>query len=593
MPMTGALPSESKPRSILPATWAKSSLIVLLLLASAARWFWLDSQSLWLDELLQLILVQADLSSLPERLASNAAAPMDYLLSLGLLILGRQEFWLRFPASLFSLATLPLMFQLGRRLWGMRLGEPSGVVAVALAAIAPLAVHYAQEVRPYAAFGFWSLLATYVLYRAIRRDDSRFWLVYAMVMAINLHTHLFALAVLVAHGMWLAVLALGSLIQRPRPLVQEAWAWRWSWKRHAWALGIMILLLALALFSPWLPHYIASVISRFLTEFVPVSSPSVITGGDLVPQAGGVQRIDRSLLVGALQALGAGETVPVNWLYLVLATVGLFAGLKRRPAATLLQLLLLLAAPLLIIALLASRQARFNPRYIIFAQPAYLLLIGYGVAVLADTAYQRLRTSQGGPAVGLGIALLTLVLLFAATLPGLRYYYAITRDDWRGMAHVLSQLVQDGDTVATWRSLDNYLRFYWPEVESHVQRLETPEDLADLSGDAIWLVQTPYDRLGDLAPLRQWLRGHQVVALNFTSRFWLYFVDPGDNSLATLEKRAIDLPLGDDPEWRKRLAQAYEEQASVLEAAGDVAAAAQLRARAAAHLEALQAGDNP
>lgn len=555
--------------------------MLLLLLAAALRWHRLAVESLWLDEILQALLAEEGPRGLVLRLRQHAAAPLDYLLTYVVLQAGRQEFWLRFPATLWSLLTLPALYGLGRR----AAGWPLALLAVALLAISPYAVRYAQELRPYAAFGFWSVLSSYLLLRAVQTDRRSCWLGYLATAALNLHTHLFALAVVAAQLSWLGLLALLSLLLRRRKGLAEAWAWRWPRERWLWTGGALLGLAALALCSPWLPDYILPVVSRWLE--------TIGSGGVLgAPQAGlpvvpadGLPALDRALWMDILATFGAGLGQPANWAYALLASLGTLALLRRRPASTLLLALLLMGSAL-VVTLLLSRQALFSPRYLIFAHPIYLLTVSAGIVAVGQGVGWLLHRLPLARPFARAAGLLLALALLAATLPGLRAHYAWQREDWRGVAQALSVVMQSEDTFVSPAALGQYVSFYWPELRNyHQSPAKTADEIMALPDPRIWLLRAGYNRSEFDGSLHPWLVAQRAAALSFAPDMTLYLVTPGQDALTLLQQRVQQRGLDEMPRWRELMAGAYADRAQLEAAAVNPEVAATHLAAAARYAE--------
>src|SRR5258706_1258956 len=62
--------------------------------------------------------------------------------------LGDSEFWLRLPAAIFGIATVPILFKIGEKLGGWRTGIACGL----LAATSPFSIYHSQEMRFYSLF---------------------------------------------------------------------------------------------------------------------------------------------------------------------------------------------------------------------------------------------------------------------------------------------------------------------------------------------------------------------------------------------------------------------------------------------------------
>lgn len=125
-------------------------LLVLALLAGASlRLIGLGSKSLWFDEAFTVLLAE---KSLPE-IWSFPQNPGDdphprlfkTLLHYWIPIFGRSEFAVRLPTAYASILNMALLGLLARRLFDKRVA----LIAVALLALAPLEVWYAQETRMY------------------------------------------------------------------------------------------------------------------------------------------------------------------------------------------------------------------------------------------------------------------------------------------------------------------------------------------------------------------------------------------------------------------------------------------------------------
>jgi hypothetical protein len=90
--------------------------------------------------------------------------------------LGQSEFWLRLPAAIFGMATVPVLFKVGEKLGGWR----TGVVAALLAATSPFNIYHSQEVRFYSLFMLAAavfLLATIQYVQSERTIRKRIWVI--------------------------------------------------------------------------------------------------------------------------------------------------------------------------------------------------------------------------------------------------------------------------------------------------------------------------------------------------------------------------------------------------------------------------------
>jgi uncharacterized membrane protein len=77
-----------------------------------------------------------------------------------------------------------------------------GHFAVAIAAISPFFIAYAQEAREYSLWMLAIALSSQALLRAMRLNTWRSWGIYAIALVFSLYTYLFSIFVVIAHGVY-------------------------------------------------------------------------------------------------------------------------------------------------------------------------------------------------------------------------------------------------------------------------------------------------------------------------------------------------------------------------------------------------------
>lgn len=137
---------------------------------------------------------------------------------------------IRLLSALLSLLTFPCIYWLCLELFGSPL---VGWSAMALIAISPFHVLYAQEAREYSLWMVTILLSSATLLWAMRDRTGKRWSVYGATLALGFYTHPFSAFVAVSHGIYVFV------TERFRP------TWRLLGYLLAVALGVL-------LFLPWL-----------------------------------------------------------------------------------------------------------------------------------------------------------------------------------------------------------------------------------------------------------------------------------------------------------------------------------------------------
>ena len=168
---------------------------VILLVAFALRAYRLGAQSIWWDEGHSIQMASAELARIPTLPGMDVHPPGYFaLLHQWMAVAGRSEFALRYLSLVFSMLTVALLMRFGRELAGRRVSWAAG----GLAAVSPLYIAYAQEVRMYAIVTFFALASVYFQWKVFVRD-SRVWPVlvgYVLATAASLYTHYFTIILL-------------------------------------------------------------------------------------------------------------------------------------------------------------------------------------------------------------------------------------------------------------------------------------------------------------------------------------------------------------------------------------------------------------
>lgn len=132
--------------------------------------------------------------------------------------------------ALISLFVFPCLYWLCGELFNSPL---IGLVAVAMVAVSPFHVLYAQEVREYSLWTVTILLSNWLLLRAMRLNTKFSWVIYAVTLPLLLYTYLFS--VLIVIGQVIYVFA------------NEGWRWAKIQTAFVLASGFGFIT-----FAPWL-----------------------------------------------------------------------------------------------------------------------------------------------------------------------------------------------------------------------------------------------------------------------------------------------------------------------------------------------------
>ena len=372
------------------------SLLVLVAgLAAVLRFHSLAAKSFWFDEGVSVAIARLDWYNFARILWRREANMSQYYFLLHFwLRLGGSGFFVRALSVLFAVASIPVIYLLGRRLFDSRVG----LIAAALMAVNAYHVQYSQDARSYSLMVLLCLLSSLYFLKCLNEPSSRNRAAYVLSSALAVYAQFFSALLLIAQWLSLKMLDRGQI---PRHTSRD---WRW----------IALLLLPVAVFIT-----------------------TTGTGPLRWVQRPGL----KDLWIFALHLTGNGGP----WLLLAsvaaclaaLFPTGLMRGARRVPWETWRYRFLLswLLFPILLTLGVSVVKPLFVPRYFIFCLPALFLPMACGIA--------RLRPGWlRAPAL-----LFVLVLSFRGTAGYYKQDLDIQRDDWRAATQYLLNHSQPGDSL--------------------------------------------------------------------------------------------------------------------------------------------------
>jgi mannosyltransferase len=397
---SGASDQKSAESFIAPSPQGTSSPFELILLtlitavAAALRFHSLAAKSFWFDEGVSVAIARLDWYNFARILWRREANMSLYYLFLRFwLHFGGSEFFVRSLSVLFAVASIPVIYVLGRRLFG----SPVGLIAAALLAVNAYHVQYSQEGRSYSLMVFFCLLSSLHFLKCLSDPSRRNRIAYVISSVLAVYAQFFSLLLVIAQ--WLSLKMLDRE-QVPRQIKNDC---RW--------IGLLA--------SPVL-------------AFVATTG----TGPLRWVQRPGL----KDVWVFALHLTGNGGP----WLLIACVASCLAALLpvwrtlrfRRVPWDPWRYRFLLcwLVFPIALTLAFSLVKPLFVARYFIFCLPALLLLVACGIA--------RLRPVLMAPAL-----LLVLVLSFRGTVGYYKKDVDIQRDDWRAATRYLLDHAQSGDAL--------------------------------------------------------------------------------------------------------------------------------------------------
>jgi mannosyltransferase len=388
----------------------------IVAVAAIARFATLDEQSFWYDEAVTVGLVRMDFGDMLDRIPdSESTPPLYYAVAwLWAKLFGTGEVGLRSLSALFGTAFVPVVYAIGARAVGVRVG----LVAAALAAVNPVLVWYSQEARVYALLMFLAGLSFLFFIRLLTGDPRRRTVVlWAVVSAVALATHYFAAFLVAIEAVWLLATAANR-----RPIL-------------AAVAGLSAVELA---HLPLLLHQRSLDLADFIDE---------------IPLGYRLARTPKQFLVGfdapgevISGIIGGGIVAFAFWLVWSrgddrerrAAVVGLVVG----------------GTILVTTALLAIVGADYvDTRNVLVAWPPLAIAVAAGLAAR--------RSGRAGLA-----AAAVLVVLGGSTVVFVATDSSLQRDDWRGVADALGQpIAEPRALIITPFTAQQPFEIYAPQLE--------------------------------------------------------------------------------------------------------------------------------
>jgi uncharacterized membrane protein len=423
----------------------------IIAIGAALRLLYLGAPSIWLDEALSIAYARMPWPQFTHLMATRELNMLPYYLLLRAWIhLGTQEWIVRSLSVICSIATLPLFYRLGARLFGERTGQ----IGVALLALNPYHVRFAQEARGYSLMLLLVTASTLLLVRAVDGGSHRrslLWIGYVVTSVLAVYAHFYAgLAIL---AQWTALLVVSPRALSLRPLALSIAA-------------ICVLLLPVAAFvllghadpAGWIPHP-----SVKRVEFLIYS----LLGGDNSP---GARVYEYPVLVVAIFASAA--SVRTAW------------RANRRETQGWRYALVVCGAILPIVLVLAVSLIKpfFVDKYLVECLPFVVLLLAVGL----DHVRPR--------ALSLGATIYILALSAHALAT---YYRKSDKDDWRAATRYILASAKPEDGVVLFPHYESAPFDYY---RASLDTTATAPAVADLAGgipalqqhfSRVWSVYSP------------------------------------------------------------------------------------------------------
>jgi len=126
-----------------------------------------------------------------------------------LLPLGKLEFMSRLPAAIFGILIILGTYYVGKLFFGKRIG----LAAALFVSFSHYFLSYSQYARAYTTFTFFSLVSLFVFYKAIKENETKYWILYIFFTALSAVTHLITLMAVLSYAGFVGMLLLDKKIR--------------------------------------------------------------------------------------------------------------------------------------------------------------------------------------------------------------------------------------------------------------------------------------------------------------------------------------------------------------------------------------------
>lgn len=445
-----------------------AALVLIATVGAGLRMYGLGRESLWPDEIYSVTLSRSLDAVAILRGVTDDVHPPGYqlLLAVFIALFGESEAAVRALSALAGALAVPLLYLLGRNLFG----RAEGLLAAALLAVSVNAVFYSQEARSFALLLLGSVAMGLVFHQAFLVAQPaathrwRWCAIYIAVGVAALYVHYYALLVLAVQ------LVVGAAVAYRRPQARVPLLAACLGIGLGFAPWLPVLLRHLQIKQWWIPQPDFSSLAELFWFVFSDSSALAIT-----------------CAVVATVALIAAARAPARWGERAPGLAWLLAWALLPPLAAYVKSLV--STPI------------FTPRNLIIClPPVYLLMARTCTAVIALITAAPARRLQLACVVAVaGLALGTLRFFDQ------HFYETPRRMQYREAAwDVLQNGASSDDVViiATDDRFDFYLEKFGHGRRTDY-RLTTPEEFARLAGRNVgrfWLLQG-FNHAGDDTPL--------------------------------------------------------------------------------------------
>lgn len=427
------------------AKWLKENrwLIAILILGIFLRIFELGKESFWLDEAETVFSTQKSPSYIISSTYTKVLAPEYFLYTKGGIMpfyflvtyywtkmMGLSEFKLRLFSAITGIVSIYLIYIIGKELFRKKVGLFSAFIL----SINHQHIYYSQEARTYSLLVLLAMLSVYFLYKMLSSQKLFNKIGYSISTSLMIYTHYYGLFILLFEGIYVLI-----LIKTHRNYIKNI---------------IMPWIIVFLAYLPWLPSLIKLAlkgqglnvihgpltISQLARLFVSISSWVSLdfdTRYSLVNS-----QFNHITLLGGL-TIASVILISLLFYFLFLKEFLIFIMIiikkkenifkQKNYLFLVLWLIIPIFVPLIIAVLFPKSSAFGDIRYVLFATPAFYIIISKSIAGIKNLRINAFKIIS--------------IILLLSVMPIYSYYANYDKGQYREAAESLASRVREGEIV--------------------------------------------------------------------------------------------------------------------------------------------------
>jgi len=157
----------------------------------------IGARSLWFDEAYSVFTIEQDWPTFWSIVINREANQSLYYILLKFWNwLGNDEGTLRFFSAIFSTASVPIIYLVGKELFNKR----TGIVSAYLLGVNGKLIYFGQEIRGYSLLLFLTLCSCFLAIKCVKAPSRKTWTWYVVVNVAGVYVHFFAVWIMLVHA---------------------------------------------------------------------------------------------------------------------------------------------------------------------------------------------------------------------------------------------------------------------------------------------------------------------------------------------------------------------------------------------------------